>query len=67
MDSIMTNLNYYMTQIVLVHGKPRALLYVSIAVVVVTFFKTSFVYLANYFIAPVRTGVERDIQNMWNR
>ncbi len=63
MDSIMTNLNYYMTQIVLVHGKPRALLYVSIAVVVVTFFKTSFVYLANYFIAPVRTGVERDIRN----
>ncbi|MDX2444038.1 MAG: ABC transporter ATP-binding protein [Bacteroidales bacterium] len=63
MDSIMTNLNYYMTQIVLIHGKPRALLYVSIAVVVVTFFKTSFVYLANYFIAPVRTGVERDIRN----
>lgn len=63
MDSIMTNLNYYMTQIILIHGKPRALLYVSIAVVVVTFFKTSFVYLANYFIAPVRTGVERDIRN----
>lgn len=63
MDSIMTNLNYFMTQIILIHGKPRALLYVSIAVVVVTFFKTSFVYLANYFIAPVRTGVERDIRN----
>ena len=63
MESIMANVNYFLTQIIVNHGKATALLYVSIAVIVVTFLKTGSVYLANYFIAPVRTGVEKDIRN----
>lgn len=62
-ESILNNVYYFLSQIIVNHGKARALLYVSIAVVVVTLLKTSFVYLANYFITPVRTGVERDIRN----
>ena len=38
-------------------------MYVSIGVIIVTFMKASFRYLANHFIAPVRTGVEKDIRN----
>lgn len=63
MESIMANVNYFLTQIIVINGKATALLYVSIAVIVVTFLKTGSVYLANYFIAPVRTGVEKDIRN----
>ncbi len=63
MESIMANVNYFLTQIIVIHGKATALLYVSIAVIIVTFLKTGSVYLANYFIVPVRTGVEKDIRN----
>ncbi len=63
MKSILGNFNYYMSTLIIIQGKTTALLVVSIAVVIVTFFKSLFKYLANYFITPVRTGVERDIRN----
>ena len=61
-DAISNNVNYLLTQFIMDHGKVTALLYVCIAVVVVVLFKTSFRYLANHFLAPLRTGVEKDIR-----
>ncbi len=63
MKSILGNFNYYMSTLIITQGKTTALLVVSIAVVIVTFFKSLFKYLANYFITPIRTGVEKDIRN----
>ncbi len=63
MKSMMANFNYYMSSLIIDHGKPTALLMVSITVVIITFLKSLFRYLANYFITPVRTGVEKDIRN----
>ena len=62
-ESIFSNVNYALSYIIINYGKTTALLLVSIAVVIVTFLKTGFVYLSNYFITPVRTGVEQDIRS----
>ncbi|MEA1898238.1 MAG: ABC transporter ATP-binding protein [Bacteroidota bacterium] len=62
-DSLGNNLNYLISYLITNYGKGEALLYVSIGVIAVTFLKASFRYLANHFIAPVRTGVEKDIRN----
>lgn len=63
MKSLMASFNYYMSLLIIDHGKTTALLVVSITVVIITFLKSLFRYLANYFITPVRTGVEKDIRN----
>jgi subfamily B ATP-binding cassette protein MsbA len=62
-ESIFSNINYALSYVIINYGKTTALLLVSIAVVIVTFLKTGFVYLSNYFMTPVRTGVERDIRS----
>lgn len=62
-DSLGNNLNYLISYLITNHGKGEALMYVSIGVIFVTFLKASFRYLANHFLAPVRTGVEKDIRN----
>ena len=51
-----------MGQIIEQYGKERALIYVCGAMVFLFFFKNLFRYLALYFIAPLRTGVVRDIR-----
>jgi ABC-type multidrug transport system fused ATPase/permease subunit len=61
--SSLTNAFYYqLGQIIEQYGKERALIYVCIAMVIAFFFKNLFRYLALYFIAPLRTGVVRDIR-----
>lgn len=62
-ESLGNNLNYLISYLITNYGKGEALMYVSIGVIVVTFLKASFRYLANHFLAPVRTGVEKDIRN----
>ena len=62
-DSLGNNLNYLISYLITNYGKGEALMYVSIGVIVVTFLKASFRYLANHLLAPVRTGVEKDIRN----
>lgn len=59
----LTNTFYYeLGQIIEQYGKERALIYVCGAMVVLFFFKNLFRYLALYFIAPLRTGVVRDVR-----
>lgn len=62
-EGIEQNFGYYITLIIENYGKTNALLFVSILVIIITLFKNGFKYLANYFMAPIRTGVERDLRN----
>jgi subfamily B ATP-binding cassette protein MsbA len=62
------NFNYYISQVIENHGASTALLLVSIFVIVMALFKTSFGFLANYSVTSARTGVVRDIrQKVYNR
>jgi subfamily B ATP-binding cassette protein MsbA len=62
-QSIQHNFNFFLSQLIEQQGKPAALLFVSGLAVVMFFLKTSNIYLANYFMAPLRNGVVRDIRN----
>ncbi len=62
MSSVINSFNYQLGQIIEQYGKERALIYVCGAMVIAFFFKNLFRYLALYFIAPLRTGVVRDIR-----
>lgn len=53
---------YYMSQIIVHYGKVGALAYVCVTVVVMFLFKNTTQYLGLYFLAPVRTGVVRDVR-----
>lgn len=56
------NFNYYLSQIIENQGASKALLVVSIFVVIMALFKTGFGFLANYSVTSARTGVVRDIR-----
>jgi subfamily B ATP-binding cassette protein MsbA len=62
-EVIEQNFSYYVTQVIDQYGKANALLAVCIIVIIITLFKNGFKFLANYFMAPIRTGAERDIRN----
>ncbi len=62
-EAIGNNVNYLLTRLIDDFGKARVLLFVCIGVVVVVLFKTGFRYLANHFLAPLRTNVEKDIRS----
>ncbi len=63
MDTVQQFFNYYVSSIIIEYGHAKALMMVSVLVVVLALFKTGFKFLANYFITPVRVGVVRDIRN----
>ena len=54
--------NYFLSQIILEKGKHRALFFALMLVVVLYFFRNLFRYLSQFFLAPVRNGVVRDIR-----
>ncbi len=62
-ESVEHNFNYYLSQIIVIYGEKKALLFICILVIVMVLFKTSFMYLASYFMAPLRNGVIKDIRN----
>jgi len=63
MESIQHNFNYFVSSIIIENGNGRALMMVSVLVVLLALLKTGFKFLANYFITPVRVGVVKDIRN----
>jgi len=63
MESLQHNFNYILSKIVTEHGGGSALMLVSILVIIMALLKTGFKFLANYYIAPVRVGVVKDIRN----
>jgi subfamily B ATP-binding cassette protein MsbA len=62
-ESITTWFNYQVSSIIIERGEVNALLFISIMVVVLFFFKNLCRYLAMFFLAPLRNKVVRDIRN----
>ncbi|HDJ34051.1 MAG TPA: ABC transporter ATP-binding protein [Bacteroidetes bacterium] len=56
-------LNYNIARLIEWKGSENALLIVSLFVVVTFFLKNLFKFLANYFMAPIRTGAVKDMRN----
>ena len=56
------NFNYYLSQMAQQNEPGKALLLVSIMVVIMALLKTGFAFLANYSVTSARTGVVRDIR-----
>ncbi|MDR2010590.1 MAG: ABC transporter ATP-binding protein/permease [Bacteroidales bacterium] len=63
MESIQHNFNYWLSSIVIDKGELNALVIIGIIVIIFTFFKTGFWYLASHFMVPIRNGVVRDMRN----
>ncbi len=62
-EAIVNNFNYHIGAIMEQHGPQTALLFISGLVVIMFLLKTGNIYLANYFMAPIRNGVVRDLRN----
>ena len=62
-DYFMHTLNYYMSSIMISHGKIGALVLVSILVVMLSLLKNGFTFAASYILSPIRSFVVRDIRN----
>ncbi len=54
---------YYMSQIIINDGKIKALLYVSIFILISILLKNLFLYFAKFFMASLRNGIVKDIRN----
>jgi len=66
--SIMHNLSYYITLFKEQYGDTTALMMICVLVIGISLFKTLSIFLANYFMAPIRNYVLRDIRNkMYNK
>jgi len=57
------SLNYFLTQKVVDDGPMAALVFICLASIVIFFLKNLFRYLAMYFLAFLRTGMVKDIQD----
>ncbi len=55
------NLNYYLSQVIVNQGAVKALMFISIMVIVASLLKNGFFYLGRYVMASVRNGVVRDL------
>ncbi len=61
-DNFKPNLYYFLNQIIDTQGEAKALLIVSLLLITLTFFKTTFSYIGSYWMAPIINGVVRDFQ-----
>jgi subfamily B ATP-binding cassette protein MsbA len=62
-QSIEQHFNFFLGQLIEKQGAHTALIVVSILAVSLFFLKTANIYLANFFMAPIRNGVVRDLRN----
>ena len=63
LESLKQIFNYYVSHLIETSGKQGALLFVSLIVVTVILLKNTFLYFANFFMAPLRNGIVKDIRN----
>ncbi|MGK0389750.1 MAG: ABC-type multidrug transport system fused ATPase/permease subunit [Maribacter sp.] len=63
LDKYVQYMNYEFYELIEAVGKQTALLYVCAFILSIFFFKNLFRFLSLYFMAPVRTGIIRDIRN----
>lgn len=62
-DTVVQYFNYLITGIIEEKGEGRALLFISVLVIIMFFIKNLFRYLAMYFLAPLRNKVVQDLRN----
>lgn len=62
-QSIEQNFNYILSQLIEKEGTHAALIVVSLMAIALFFLKTANIYFANFFMAPIRNGVVRDLRN----
>ncbi|MEI6576550.1 MAG: ABC transporter ATP-binding protein [Bacteroidota bacterium] len=62
-DAILGNFNYLNTLVIQSYGKVTALFLLCVFVIILFFLKNLTQYMALYFLAPVRTGVVKDLRN----
>lgn len=62
-DTWLPNLYHEMSLIIEAQGAEQMLIMISIAIIVMFFFKNVFRYLAMWILAPLRNGVIRDLRN----
>lgn len=60
------NFYYYVTEMTNLGSGSTVLLLLGLFLIIMTFFKTSAVYLSSYYLIPIRTGVVRDIRKQIN-
>ncbi len=63
LDSVSEHFNYYISQMIDTRGPMQTLIFLSLVIITMSFFKNIFHYLAMYYLAPIRNGVVRDIRN----
>lgn len=61
--SLLKNIDYYLASLIKTEGKSQALIYVSIGVVLLFFFKNLFRYLAMVTMTPVRNNIVATLRN----
>lgn len=61
--SLYDTFNYYISQIIINHGTESGLIFVSVLVVVMIFFKNVCRYMALFFMVPLRNWIVRDLRN----
>ncbi len=63
LESAHEHFNFYISKIIINEGEAKALLYVSLFMILMTFCKTGFRYLALFFMADIRNNVIKDLRN----
>ena len=61
--SLLDNFNYYLADYIKANGQLKALMLISLLVVIMFFLKNLTRYLGMYFMQPIRAGVVRDIRS----
>ncbi len=65
---VLNNVFYYLSEVIRNSGAVRALLYVSVLVIVASLLKNLFFYLGRYFIVGVKNAVVRDLmRDIYNK
>lgn len=62
-ETLTHNFYFYLSKVILDYGKPQALIFISLLVLLLFFIRNLTRYLAMYLIAPLRNGVTRDLRN----
>ncbi len=62
-DAIASQFNYFITVFIQDYGPAYALLFISILIVITSFLRNAFKYLALYHLTPLRNGVVKDLRN----
>ncbi len=64
LESITSNVNYYISQVIEKSGQQTALVYIGIFIILAVLLKVGFAYLASFKMIALRNGVVRDIRSL---